>query len=90
MLDENPNAGGQIYRAITVNPVPDKALLGADYWRGKPLAEELAKSATICLYGTAVWSVTPLSDAAGQPDGFEIGLSRDGAARIVDGTRRLC
>ena len=34
MLDENPNVGGQIYRAITANPVRDHALLGADYWRG--------------------------------------------------------
>src|SRR5882672_10601835 len=35
MLDENPNVGGQIYRAIATNPVKDHALLGADYWRGE-------------------------------------------------------
>src|SRR6266496_4054959 len=28
MLDENPNDGGQIYRAITANPVKNHALLG--------------------------------------------------------------
>ena len=42
MLDENPNAGGQIYRAITANPVKGHALLGADYWRGETLAREIS------------------------------------------------
>ena len=44
MLDENPNVGGQIYRAVTSNPVKDHALLGADYWRGEVLAQDAAAS----------------------------------------------
>src|ERR1041384_1881700 len=40
MLDENPNVGGQIYRAITSSPNQNHALLGTDYWRGEPLARE--------------------------------------------------
>src|SRR3954451_10201198 len=35
MLDETPDVGGQIYRAITANPVKERALLGVDYWRGE-------------------------------------------------------
>src|SRR6478736_3393420 len=60
MLDENPNVGGQIYRAITVNPVRDKALLGPDYWRGEDLARAAAASGAQHAAGAIVWSVAPL------------------------------
>ena len=35
LFDENPGAGGQIYRAITSTPVNDRAILGEDYWDGR-------------------------------------------------------
>jgi NADPH-dependent 2,4-dienoyl-CoA reductase/sulfur reductase-like enzyme len=78
MLDENPDVGGQIYRAITANPVQDRAVLGADYWRGEVLAKEAAASSAQHAAGAAVWSVSPLEGA-----GYEIGLSMAGRSRLI-------
>jgi thioredoxin reductase/bacterioferritin-associated ferredoxin len=78
MLDENPGVGGQIYRAIAANPVQDKALLGADYWRGAALARAAAASAAQHAAGAIVWSVSPLDGA-----GYEIGVSMAGRSRII-------
>jgi len=78
MLDENPNVGGQIYRAIAANPVKDHALLGADYWRGEALAQEAAASAAQHAAGAIVWSVSPLDGG-----GYEIGVSMGGRSRII-------
>jgi NADPH-dependent 2,4-dienoyl-CoA reductase/sulfur reductase-like enzyme len=78
MLDENPGVGGQIYRAIAANPVQDKALLGADYWRGEALARAAAASAAQHAAGAIVWSVSPRDGA-----GYEIGVSMAGRSRII-------
>jgi NADPH-dependent 2,4-dienoyl-CoA reductase/sulfur reductase-like enzyme len=78
MLDENPTVGGQIYRAIAANPVQDKALLGADYWRGETLARAAAASSAQHAAGAIVWSVSPLDGA-----GYEIGVSMAGRSRII-------
>jgi NADPH-dependent 2,4-dienoyl-CoA reductase/sulfur reductase-like enzyme len=78
MLDENPGVGGQIYRAIAANPVQDKALLGADYWRGEALARAAAASTAQHAAGAIVWSVSPLDGA-----GYEIGVSMAGRSRII-------
>ena len=77
MLDENPNVGGQIYRAIAANPVPNKDLLGSDYWRGEALAHEAAASTAQHAAGAIVWSVSPRDGG-----GYEIGVSMAGRARI--------
>src|ERR1700730_3041583 len=78
MLDENPNVGGQIYRAIATNPVKDGALLGADYWRGEALAKETATSSAQHAAGAIVWSVAPL-----EASGYEIGVSIAGRSRLI-------
>jgi NADPH-dependent 2,4-dienoyl-CoA reductase/sulfur reductase-like enzyme len=78
MLDENPDVGGQIYRAITANPVKDRAVLGADYWRGEMLANEAAASSAQHAAGAAVWSVSPL-----EAGGYEIGISMAGRSRMI-------
>jgi thioredoxin reductase len=78
MLDENPNAGGQVYRAIMANPVKDRALLGADYWRGETLAREAVTSSAVHAAGAIVWSVSPLDGS-----GYEIGISMTGRSRII-------
>jgi thioredoxin reductase/bacterioferritin-associated ferredoxin len=78
MLDENPGVGGQIYRAIAANPVKDRALLGADYWRGEALVKEAAASSAQHAAGAAVWSVSPLEAA-----GYEIGISMAGRSRMI-------
>lgn len=57
VLDEQPRAGGQIYRNITVAPRTVKELLGPDYCHGASLAERFAKSGADVRYGTLVWDV---------------------------------
>ena len=79
MLDENPNVGGQIYRAITTNPVANHALLGADYWRGEALAKEAAASSAQHAAGAIVWSVSPLDGG-----GYEIGVSIAGRHLVIE------
>jgi octopine oxidase subunit A len=78
VLDENPDVGGQIYRAIATNPVQNRDLLGADYWRGEALARATAASAAQRAAGAIVWSVSPADDR-----GYEIGVSMAGRSRII-------
>jgi NADPH-dependent 2,4-dienoyl-CoA reductase/sulfur reductase-like enzyme len=78
MLDENPNVGGQIYRAVTTNPVTNHALLGPDYWRGEALAKEAAASSAQHAAGAIVWSVAPLEGS-----GYEFGVSMAGRSRLI-------
>jgi NADPH-dependent 2,4-dienoyl-CoA reductase/sulfur reductase-like enzyme len=78
MLDENPGVGGQIFRAIGTNPVEDKTLLGADYWRGEALAQQAAASSAKHAAGATVWSVSS-SEAAG----YEIGVSMARRSRLI-------
>ena len=78
LLDEQPAPGGQIYRSITETPVRERAVLGADYWRGAALVEAFGTSGARHVPGAAVWSVA----ASG-----EIGLSIDGAARLLSAQR---
>lgn len=78
MMDENPNVGGQIYRAIATNPVKDRTLLGADYWRGEVLAKEAAASSAQHAAGAIIWSVTPLETI-----GYDIGVSMAGSSRMI-------
>lgn len=77
-LDENPNVGGQIYRAIAANPIQNKTLLGADYWRGEALAREAATSSAQHAAGAIVWSVSPRDGG-----GYEIGVSMASRSRII-------
>jgi NADPH-dependent 2,4-dienoyl-CoA reductase/sulfur reductase-like enzyme len=78
MLDENPNVGGQVYRAITANPVKKHTLLGEDYWRGETLAREATASSAQHAAGAIVWSVSPLDGG-----GYELGVSIAGRSRIT-------
>jgi NADPH-dependent 2,4-dienoyl-CoA reductase/sulfur reductase-like enzyme len=74
LLDEQPAPGGQIYRAITETTVREPAVLGADYWRGAALVERFGASAAQHVPNATVWSVA---------QGGEIGVSIDGAARLI-------
>ncbi len=58
LLDENPAPGGQIYRAITRSPLPKGAVLGADYWSGATLADEMLTSGAAYVPGATVWSLS--------------------------------
>ncbi len=89
LLDEQPEAGGQIYRAITDTPVRDRRVLGPDYWCGAELLGPLRDSGAVHWPGTTVWSVARPRDedaaAAAGTSGrtLQIGLSRDGAASML-------
>lgn len=78
VIDENAGPGGQIYRAITTTPVKNRDVLGPDYWVGADLVSAARASGAKILQGTTVWSLDRE---------FVIGLSRDGAARLVTARR---
>jgi NADPH-dependent 2,4-dienoyl-CoA reductase/sulfur reductase-like enzyme len=80
MLDENLSVGGEIYRAITTNPLPDRTVLGPDYGRGEVLVRAFAASPARHAPGATVWSLTRLDD------GYEIGVSIAGRARLITAT----
>ncbi|WP_077000927.1 NAD(P)/FAD-dependent oxidoreductase [Variovorax sp. KK3] len=58
LLDEQPAAGGQIYRGITNAPAERLDVLGPDYGAGAALAGEFARSGARHVTGAAVWQVT--------------------------------
>ncbi len=91
VADENPNLGGQIYRAITTSPVKQRDILGSAYWEGLVLAEGFEKATVDYTPETTVWSVEPARDDEGaliEPNHFEVGLSRNGTARLIQ-TKRI-
>ncbi|MDR2112909.1 MAG: NAD(P)/FAD-dependent oxidoreductase [Candidatus Accumulibacter sp.] len=58
VVDENPRAGGQIYRALQENPARGLGrILGADYLAGKPLLERFAASGVAHLPRARVWQI---------------------------------
>jgi len=78
LVDEAPAPGGQIYRAVTETPLRDRAVLGADYWRGEAIAAAFAKADLDYLPEATVWHL----DAERR-----IGLSLAGRAATVVGRR---
>lgn len=80
LADENPAPGGQTYRAVTTTPVKDRAILGADYWRGADIVARFERSKATYAPRCTVWSIGP-DEAA--PGTFELGLSLDGKARMI-------
>lgn len=78
LIDEQPSAGGQIYRGVTEPAGDNPARRGADYTRGAGLAHELSESGARHLARTTVWSL----DAT-----LEIGLLSDGTARMLSARR---
>ena len=60
IIDEQPAAGGQIYRALSERlEVRDAAALGEDYAAGTGLRAELAASAAEAAFGEKVWFAAP-------------------------------
>lgn len=79
LIDEQEEAGGQIYRAIGRAPLADKGVLGSDYYNGRPLLDALQASPTDYLPGTSVWSVE---------DDLTMNVSHHGRSRQIR-TRKL-
>jgi thioredoxin reductase/bacterioferritin-associated ferredoxin len=82
LLDEQQAPGGQIYRAITTTPVADKRILGEDYWHGASLLEPFKASGARHEPGATVWSISRMI-APDPEEGFEVGYSVDGEARLL-------
>ena len=78
LFDEQPSPGGQIYRAITASPLPDRAILGRDYWTGEKIARTFLESGARYVPGATVWNVTPE---------LELGVSFDGGSRLLSARR---
>lgn len=57
LLDEQPRAGGQIYRNVTVAPPTVAGLLGPDYQHGASLAQRFVDCGAEVHHGTLVWDV---------------------------------
>jgi thioredoxin reductase len=74
LLDEQPVAGGQIYRSIGERAHSDPAILGCDYYRGESLVSAFHSSAAEYAPGATVWQLSPSR---------EIGVSRNGTARMI-------
>ncbi len=80
LLDENPGAGGQVYRAIETTPVRDPKILDRDYTDGNDLVLDLKDTAAQYVRGAVVWSLAR--------DG-EIGVSVNGRAHMLRAKRTI-
>lgn len=79
VFDEAGKPGGQIYRAITERPAPDRAdILGRDYYAGRDLVEAFQRSGAEHRAAAMVWSVA---------EGEIRWRSREGSG--VTGARRI-
>jgi NADPH-dependent 2,4-dienoyl-CoA reductase/sulfur reductase-like enzyme len=58
LLDEQPFAGGQIYRNVEAAPSKRRDILGPDYAAGHQLASEFRNSGAQHLQGAVVWNVS--------------------------------
>lgn len=74
LLDEQPAAGGQIYRNVGGQNLRDKQVLGPDYYQGLGLVEQLGTSAVEHVTGASVWQVSA---------GREVGVTKDGVAHLL-------
>ena len=69
LLDEQPRAGGQIYRNVTGVDPKVATLLGPDYTHGRTLADRLQLSGVEVHYGAMVWDVARDLTVSVQHDG---------------------
>jgi NADPH-dependent 2,4-dienoyl-CoA reductase/sulfur reductase-like enzyme len=59
LFDEQPQAGGQIYRNVERVDPKVAAVLGPDYLHGRGMVERLTRSGVDVRHGTLVWDVAP-------------------------------
>jgi len=78
VIDEQADAGGQIYRNVDASPLADIDLLGKDYVFGRQLVQEFKHAPVDFFANTAVWYL----DADG-----EIGVIEDGVHRRIRAQR---
>lgn len=80
LLDEQEEAGGQIYRAIGRAPLADENVLGADYYQGRALLDAMQDARIDHLPGTTVWGVD---------EDLTLNVSRRGHSQQVHARRLL-
>lgn len=80
VLDEQPRAGGQIYRDVERVAGLRGDILGRNYTQGATLTAGLRHAAIAHLPGAVVWAIE---------EGFCISYTRDGAAAQVEAARVL-
>lgn len=79
LIDEQPQAGGQIYRAVARSSDRQAVILGADYTVGAKLVAALARAPVTHVAGATVWQV----DGAGTVAFSVEGIGRQVSARRV-------
>ncbi|SHJ20886.1 Thioredoxin reductase [Shimia gijangensis] len=80
ILDEQPRAGGQIYRDVDrVAPLRGD-ILGPEYTHGTSLTAGLLQDAIDHICGAVVWAIE---------EGFRISFTRDGSGAQIDADRIL-
>lgn len=79
LLDEQPRAGGQIYRDVARVDARRAAILGADYGRGAALVQALDHPRITHLPGAVAWHL----------GGTELGYTREGRVGTLRGRRLL-
>ena len=80
VLDEQPRAGGQIYRDVDRASQSRANILGADYTDGRRLTEDLRQSGVEHISGAVVWAIE---------EGFRISYTRNGRGAQVEADRIL-
>jgi len=70
LLDEQPSAGGQIYRNVTNVTEQGAKILGSDYLEGRTLVESLNNSQVIHRSGVTVWKVGKKGNVAFSDEGL--------------------
>ncbi|MFC0245559.1 NAD(P)/FAD-dependent oxidoreductase [Falsochrobactrum ovis] len=87
VFDENPTAGGQIYRGIEYNTEARRPFLGEDYWQGSALLQTFLRSNACYLPEALVWSVEQIES---HNDAYlEIRVSAGGKSKIVQARRLI-
>jgi thioredoxin reductase/bacterioferritin-associated ferredoxin len=78
IVDENPDAGGQVHRAVRTGPLAGSAVLGSDHATGQALAEAFTTAGVTHLAGATAFMIEPSSSG-----GFDIGVSVKSRARMM-------
>lgn len=78
LFDDQPNPGGQIYRAVTASPHVHQTILGDDYWRGGALVHAARDSGASYVAGATVWGIL---------HGNELAVSINGRTRQISAAR---
>jgi len=80
VLDEQPRAGGQIYRDVGRTTMAQRAILGTGYAKGAALTKSLNHPNITHLTEAVVWQIDPSG---------EVTFSRNGRADVAQGKRVL-